>query len=86
MRLIIVTETDLYGNRKTSRDRYTPARAKPAPRPLPGLRVTDLTDIEPGDHVVHVEYGIGIYMGLNEIMTYSLISEKACGNTLSRHW
>jgi transcription-repair coupling factor (superfamily II helicase) len=35
---------------------------------MTGVRVADLNDIEPGDLVVHLEHGIGKYMGLHEIL------------------
>ena len=68
LRLVIVAESDLLGHRKTSGRRYDPhpGRARPA-RDL-GPRVANLEDIEPGDPVVHIEYGVGRYLGMREIV------------------
>ncbi len=62
-----VAETDFYGTR-----RALPARRKTggsaAARDVTGERLTDWTDLRPGELVVHVDHGIGKYMGLYEIV------------------
>lgn len=67
LKLIVVAESDLYGSRKAQGRRYDPAPAGSGPERMAGMRVSDLTDIEPGDYVVHADHGIGKYRGLNEI-------------------
>jgi len=61
MRLSVVAESDLYGSRKTLTRRY-----RPGPEHV-SERVSDLSDIEPGDLVAHVDHGIGRYLGVDNI-------------------
>lgn len=66
--LIVVSESDLYGARKTLPGRYElHGRRRGPPAPGTGERLTDWTDIQPGELVVHIEHGIGKYLGLYEI-------------------
>ena len=62
-----VAEADFYGTR-----RALPARRKPAgratARDATGERLTDWTDLRPGELVVHIDHGIGKYLGLYEIV------------------
>ena len=53
--LVCLTETELFGARRS-------ARRRPAYQRGSGLSA--FTDLTPGDHVVHVEHGIGRYGGL----------------------
>lgn len=62
--LIIIAESDLYGRRKTDLTRYKPITAQFTP----SFRLTKLPDIKPGDLVIHIEHGLGRYIGINEIM------------------
>ena len=64
--LAIVAEPDLYGRRKTLDRRYDP-RPRTGPSSTTGPRFDDLSQIDPGDLVVHTEHGIGRYLGLYEI-------------------
>ena len=67
LKLTLVSENDLYGRRRRSNLAYDPGEGRHrAPRQA-GERVGTLTDIEPGDLVVHPEHGVGRYRGLNEI-------------------
>lgn len=65
LKLTILAESDLYARRKRLGRRYDPrggtGRATFA-RPL-----DDLSEIQPGDYVVHVDHGIAKYLGLTEI-------------------
>lgn len=62
-----VAEADFYGSR-----RALPARRKAAggaaARDATGERLTDWTDLRPGELVVHIDHGIGKYLGLYEIV------------------
>ena len=51
--LSVVTDEDIFGTAKKR-----PKRGKKE------LYSTTISDLEPGDHVVHVDYGIGLYLGL----------------------
>jgi transcription-repair coupling factor (superfamily II helicase) len=53
--LVCLTETELFGHRRTMRRRPTYQR---------GAAIAAFTDLAPGDLVVHVEHGIGRYRGL----------------------
>jgi transcription-repair coupling factor (superfamily II helicase) len=60
---IVITEADIYGyTAKTAH-----IRKKQAVLQAPGVRVAEWTDIQPGELVVHVDHGIGKYMGLMEM-------------------
>ena len=60
---LLLTEADIYGYAaKTAH-----VRKKNAVLQAPGARVAEWTDIQPGELVVHVDHGIGKYMGLMEI-------------------
>ena len=66
-RLTVVAESDLYGARRETRGRYERPSRRAAPAGLAGARVAEWTDIQPGELVVHVEHGIGRYLGIFEI-------------------
>ncbi len=60
---LVITEADIYGYAaKTAH-----MRKKGAPPKASGARVAEWTDIQPGELVVHVDHGIGKYMGVMEI-------------------
>ena len=64
---MIVSEADFYGHRKALRGRYDPHSPKPGGTRLSSERIAEWTDIQPGDFVVHVDHGIGKYLGLYQI-------------------
>ena len=68
LRLVIVAQSDLYGNSKhgggPSGGRAAPGRSR---GPAPASRIASLEDLSPGDLVVHVEHGIGRFLGMTEI-------------------
>lgn len=68
-RLIIATQSDLYGRRRQTTRRYVPATIASRDRTAAaaGSRVDSLEHLEEGDLVVHVEHGVGRYLGLTEI-------------------
>ena len=60
---LVITEADIYGYQpKTAHLRRGEKAVKTA-----GVRVAEWTDIQPGELVVHVDHGIGKYMGLMEM-------------------
>ncbi|MBC7188573.1 MAG: transcription-repair coupling factor [Calditrichaeota bacterium] len=48
----------------------------PAPRPREGFTFRQLHSLRPGDYVVHVDYGVGVYQGLRKINVDG--SEREC--------
>jgi transcription-repair coupling factor (superfamily II helicase) len=52
--LMCVDADEIWGTRR-SRDRR--------PRPSPRARLFNYRDLNPGDHIVHLDYGIGLYLG-----------------------
>ncbi len=69
-KFVVVAEPDLYG-RKLQRKRSLASRQPPAT----GTRVSDWTDMEPGDLVVHIGHGVGRYLGLREITVAGQLQE-----------
>ena len=63
--LVVVTKADRVFTRRRTRTRTTAARANAAN--MSGERISDFDDIEPGEYVVHVDYGVGRYIGSSEI-------------------
>lgn len=60
--LTVVSEADLLGRRKLRQ-----AGSKRRQTRAAHAAITDISSIEPGDLVVHLEHGIGRYLGLYEI-------------------
>ncbi|CCO08624.1 transcription-repair coupling factor [Desulforamulus hydrothermalis] len=52
-RLVVITDAEIFGQRKKSR-KHRARRDRPEP----------LADLKPGDYVVHVNHGIGRYLGI----------------------
>lgn len=63
--LVVVTKADRVFTRRRTRTRATATRANAAN--MSGERISDFDDIEPGEYVVHVDYGVGRYIGSSEI-------------------
>jgi len=66
--LAVVAEADLYGRCKQLGRRYNPRGDAAKAAEETGTRITELTDLYPGDLVVHVDHGVGRYLGLFEIV------------------
>ncbi|HPC19212.1 MAG TPA: transcription-repair coupling factor [Kiritimatiellia bacterium] len=62
-----VAEADFYGTRRAL-PAHRKTAAGSAARDATGERLTDWTDLRPGELVVHVDHGIGKYLGLYEIV------------------
>lgn len=60
LRLLYITELEIFGKRVTSKSKR-PQEKRSA---LSSISIEDLT---PGDYVVHVDYGIGIFRGLKRL-------------------
>ncbi|MBR2839349.1 MAG: transcription-repair coupling factor, partial [Kiritimatiellae bacterium] len=59
--LVVVTKADRVFTRRRTRFRK-------ASEPARGARLSDFEDLEPGEYVVHVDYGVGRYIGSTEIL------------------
>ncbi len=57
--LVVVTKADRVFTKRKSRVK------KESPR---GSRLADFDDLEPGEHVVHLQYGVGRFIGSSEIL------------------
>ena len=66
-KLVVLAEEDFYGRRKETRGRYDLHAPRPGPQRKTGERIADWNDLQPGDYVVHVDHGIGKYLGLYEL-------------------
>ncbi|MBP5320444.1 MAG: transcription-repair coupling factor [Kiritimatiellae bacterium] len=69
---IVAAQPDLYAVRKKNLRRTTSFMAPTAPV---GQRIEQTSDLEPGDYVVHVDYGIGRFLGSTEIEVDGVRSE-----------
>lgn len=58
LKLIILTEKDIIGNR---------IRRKKTPKKHKASKIDTFTDLKPGDYVVHEHHGIGIYKSIEKI-------------------
>ena len=66
-RTIFVSESDVYGRKKARAQRYRPSPSTGTSTSPHTARVADLAVLEPDDLVVHVEHGVGRYLGVTEI-------------------
>ena len=64
--LTVVAERDLYVTARTAARGAAGGSPRARP-PRQGPRIAEWTDIQPGELVVHVQHGIGRYLGLLEI-------------------
>ena len=58
MKTVVLTENEIYGRPRHSR------RARTAEE---GVRITDYGALREGDYVVHVNHGIGLYLGVQTL-------------------
>ncbi len=59
-RIIILTETDIFGGKKVARTKARPAQGQKA-------FFDDFTTLKPGSYITHFDHGIGIYKGLQTL-------------------
>jgi transcription-repair coupling factor (superfamily II helicase) len=67
-RLVVVTDAEVFGRYKIQRPRRLKSPHATAARSA--LEI-DFTDLDDGDYVVHVQHGIGRYLGLSALPTAS---------------
>jgi len=60
-KLVVVTDAEIFGRYKVQRPRRLKSAHAQTSRSLLDI---DFTDLEEGDYVVHLQYGIGRYLGL----------------------
>jgi len=75
LRLTVVAESDLYGRRRTLRRHEAPSEKRGRDGRYAGSRITDFTDMEEADLVVHVDHGVGRYLGVREITFNNQLQE-----------
>ena len=63
-KLVVVTDAEIFGRYKVQRPRRLKAAHAQTTRSLLDI---DFTDLEDGDFVVHVQHGIGRYLGLQAL-------------------
>ena len=68
LRFAVLTESDLFGRRQKKKKQ----RAK---RYSEGDRISSLSELYVGDYVVHEEYGLGIYRGIEKIETEGVVRD-----------
>jgi len=61
--MIVVADQDIFGVKKRTKQRAFREKFER------GIRLTSLEDLNPGDYVVHLNHGIGRYLGLENIQT-----------------
>ena len=61
-RLVVVSDAEIFGRYRILRPRKLAKRL-----PHETRRIGDIAELEEGDFVVHVEHGIGRYIGLHEV-------------------
>ncbi len=64
--LAVIAEEEIFGRRMKRRRRRAPAA---------GEFVSDLKDLQPGDYVVHVDYGIGHYKAMTKLAVNGVDSD-----------
>ena len=57
-KILVLTEAEIYGRQKKSYQ----ARFQQE-----GIKISSFTDLKPGDYVVHINHGIGRYMGIETL-------------------
>ena len=74
----VIADSDIFGARKTPKKKV---------RKYEGESISEFSELKPGDYVVHEDYGIGIYRGVEQITVENaskdyLKIEYAAGGTL----
>ena len=67
--LVVVTKADrVFAKKKTHASGRNAALAQ-------GARISDFDELDPGEYVVHIDYGVGKFIGSSEILTNGKRSE-----------
>ena len=57
IKFIVISESDIFGKTKKKKKRKS----------YDGQKISDFSDLKPGDYVVHENHGLGIYRGIEKI-------------------
>ncbi len=58
IRAVIISDREIFGTKKKKKKRFTEHR---------GNKLDSFTDLNPGDYIVHQNYGIGQYIGIEQL-------------------
>lgn len=58
-KIAVITEKEIFGERKKGRPTKT--------RDIPSAFITSFSELKPGDYIVHLDFGIGIFKGLKRL-------------------
>jgi transcription-repair coupling factor (superfamily II helicase) len=58
-----------------TRGRTAPVRTKRAKKVRNGQEITDISDLSPGDYVVHATHGIGVFEGIHKIEMQGIVKD-----------
>ena len=73
-RLVVVTDAEIFGRYRIQR----PRRLKsPQAQAMRSAIEIDFTDLDDGDFVVHLQYGIGRYLGLKSMPAYIASADQS---------
>lgn len=59
-KIVVLTEKEIFGERKRGK---SPTKI----RDIPSAFITSFSELKPGDYIVHVDFGIGIFRGLRRL-------------------
>ena len=58
-----------------TRGRAAPAKTKRAKKTKAGQEITDISDLTPGDYIVHATHGIGVFEGIHKIEMQGIVKD-----------
>ncbi len=70
IRFVVLTEKDIFKEKKKKKSRRYAG--------YNGQKIRALSDLSPGDYVVHEKYGLGIYKGIESVETEGVVKDYIC--------
>lgn len=58
-----------------SRGRMTPVKSKRSRKARSGQEITDISDLAPGDYIVHATHGIGVFEGIHKLAMQGVVKD-----------
>ena len=58
-----------------SRGRMAPAKGKRSRKARSGQEITDISDLAPGDYIVHATHGIGVFEGIHKLAMQGVVKD-----------